>query len=245
MLFIDSIERVAQQGRTSPLVCKGEDGNSYVVKYKEGTAGTDGLVKEWLFGCLARYFGLEVPSFEEGFLSGTLIRAFPFHNVKEFIRSPEEGSVFASKMVENVEEFKMVNLHSVSESYKKDLFVFDLWIKNHDRCLSEMGGNVNLLWSISESKCYVIDHNLALDDEPSPEFLDNHVFRRALGPYDLDLITRQNYEEKMKSVLENWDNCVSSCPKCWLEDDSFSMGLQDVKRSLEDDANGKIWERLK
>jgi len=244
MLEITSIYTVTEQGQTQPLVCKAEDGNFYFVKYLKG-ATANGLVKEWIFAQMARDFGFKTPDFTEAFLDQTLIDAYPHFRKHGLVRLPEEGVVFASKKVAFCEDFSMSNINSVSVEKQQDLLVFDLWIRNDDRNLSSQGGNVNLLWSVAENDFYVFDHNLALE-QVDHEFLEYHVFRKSAGEvYNFDRELCQQYELKLQTVVQKWDNYLSTCPTEWLEAEDFSLDLNSIFNTLSDDANGQIWERLR
>lgn len=244
MLEIIAIKSVTKQGQTQPLVCKADNGEFYFVKYTEG-ATSNGLVKEWLFGQMARDFGFNVPDFEVAFLCQPLIDAYTGFSKFGVVRRLKEGLVFASKQVDFVQEFTPSNINSVSIEKQQDLLVFDLWIRNDDRNLSGMGGNVNLLWSVSENDFYVFDHNLAFEN-CDVDFLKTHVFRESAGEaYNFDLALRSDYELKLQKILQKWDNYLSSCPSDWLEADDFSLDLDLIKKDLVDDANGAIWERLR
>ena len=92
---------------------------------------------------------------------------------------------------------------------------------------------------------YVIDHNLAFQGELDSHFLSTHVFRCSAGQaYQFDLILREHYQLKLQTVLEKWDNYVSSCPKEWLEHELFNLDLDKIYRQLGEDAHGALWGKL-
>lgn len=66
----------------------------------------------------------------------------------------------------------------VNDKLKTDILLFDVWVMNGDRTLSEQGGNVNLLYDTTLDKPIVVfDHNLALDkDENDINIRLHHVF---------------------------------------------------------------------
>ena len=144
MLEIVSIEGVAVQGMTKPLICRADDDGRYLVKYANGVT-VNGLVKEWLAAHLAQDFGFNVPEFIPAFLCQELIDAYPHFTKYDVVPKPLEGVVFASKWQEFAEEFKLVNINTVPLELQQDLLVFDLWVRNDDRSLTSLGGNVNLL----------------------------------------------------------------------------------------------------
>jgi hypothetical protein len=66
--------------------------------------------------------------------------------------------------VSSVTELKFETVIKIDTQLKLSVLIFDLWVENEDRTLTEKGGNPNLLWKSDESKLYVIDHNLNFDD---------------------------------------------------------------------------------
>jgi hypothetical protein len=62
MLEIIELIRPADQGRTTPFLCRASDNQYYYIK---GYAATiSGLIKEWLGAHLAKSFDLPVPPFQ-------------------------------------------------------------------------------------------------------------------------------------------------------------------------------------
>lgn len=245
MLEIVSIERVAIQGMTKPLVCKADDGAQYLVKYANGVT-VNGLVKEWLAGQIAQDFGFKIPEFVPAFLCQDLIVAYPHFIKYEVISKPIEGVVFASKWQASAEEFKLSNIDIVPLSLQQDLLVFDMWIGNDDRSLTALGGNVNLLWLMQEKDFYAIDHNMAFQNELKNDFLTSHVFRHSAGEqYPFDLIAREDYEQKLQKTLQKWDNYVASCPQEWLKSELFDLELDKIYQQLLKDARGALWDKLR
>ncbi len=245
MLEIDSIESVTVQGMTKPLISQADDGKTYLVKYANGVT-VNGLVKEWLAACLAQDLGFNIPEFVPAFISQELINAFPNFAKHEVVSKPIEGVVFASEWQALMDEFKLINVEEVSLERKINLLIFDLWIGNDDRSLTEKGGNVNLLWSIQKNDFYVIDHNLAFQDKLENDFLSTHVFRdSAKEPCYFDLVEREGHQLKLQKTLEKWDNYLSSCPKEWLENELFDLDLGMVYRQLLEDAHGNLWNKLR
>ncbi len=245
MLEIISIEDITKRGQTHPLICKADNGETYFVKYAEG-ATINGLVKEWIAAHLALGFGFNVPEFEMAFLSQDVIDIYPRFSEIQGLLTPTEGTVFASKKIPFAEDFKHSNINSVFIDKQQDLLVFDLWVRNDDRNLTAIGGNVNLLWSVDKNDFYVIDHNLIFDEDLDENFLSMHVFRESAGNvYNFDFSLRQEYELKLQKILDKWDNYMSSCPKKWLQSDLFNLDLDGLKAKLTEDAAGALWDRLR
>ncbi|OQK17264.1 hypothetical protein AU255_05065 [Methyloprofundus sedimenti] len=158
MLEIVEIIKPAKQGMTMPFLCNASDEHAYYVK---GYAATvSGLMKEWLGSHLALAFGLPVPEFKIAFLDPDLVNCFGGMAISQL----KGGYVFASKQMPSVTELKYETVNKIDAQLKLSVLLFDLWVENEDRTLSEKGGNPNLLWKSNESGLYVIDHNLIFDE---------------------------------------------------------------------------------
>ena len=168
MIEIDRIIREMKQGQTVPYLCHGNDGNQYIVKGSSTTYR--GLICEWVCGQLAKIIGLPVPDFEIVYIDRNLVE-YEDYNL-------EEGDWFASKYEENIQDILFYQITSLDSKLLKLLFVFDYWIKNGDRTLTECGGNPNLFIRSDLCSFVVLDHNLAFDDNHQTEFEQfkkNHV----------------------------------------------------------------------
>ena len=100
---------------------------------------------------------------------------------------------------------------------------------------------MNLLWSLSQG-LYVIDHNLIF--QPESGFADYHVFRPAGEVVYQDGLLRAGYQSRLLNVMQKWDDIVSSIPNEWLEAETFSLNLDQIRRGLLDRANGALWSQM-
>ena len=148
MLEIEEIISPAVQGLTTPFLCKGSDNTRYYVKGRAATAS--GLIKEWIAGNLASRLGLPIPAFQVAYLDEALVKA----HSQNAINCLGSGYVFASELIDSTTEFKYEMLKKVAPSLQRDILVFDLWIQNGDRSLTDFGGNPNLLWESGQSKLH-------------------------------------------------------------------------------------------
>lgn len=73
-------------------------------------------------------------------------------------------------------ELTISTVREVPDGIQQDVLVFDWWIHNGDRLLTERGSNPNLFWNPASRELIVIDHNQAFD----PDF-DAASARRELA----------------------------------------------------------------
>ena len=238
MLELVEIQRVVNQGMTKPLLCKGSDGKSYYAKGKRATAS--GLIKEWMIAHLAKAFSLPIPNFHIAYIDSRLIDCFG----EETSQSFGFGQVFVSEQVKSAKDFDYSLIDKISPELKKDILIFDLWIENSDRTLTTIAGNPNLLWSELTNKLYIIDHNLAFDDDFKLEdSWDLHPFARN---FQLDIHEREALEERLTTSLQNWWQWWGEIPEKWIEqhEESGLFNVNQILERLTAEAQGDIWGKL-
>ena len=241
MLEIVEIIRPAKQGRTTPFLCNASDGYAYFVKGYAATVA--GLMREWVGAHLAKSFGLPVPPFAIVYLDERLANAFGGLAVSEL----KGGYVFASRQVHSANELKFETVKKIDLKLKLRLIIFDLWVQNGDRILTETGGNPNLLWKADESGLYVIDHNLIFEqDFDKPLFWNTHVFKSDFINIQIDWIERNEFECLMQKSIENWQLAMDTMPVEWLEfNDEFNYFAAETHlQRLKSEANGSIWAKM-
>jgi len=198
------------QGVTRPFQCRCENGDLYYVKGRG--AGRYSLIAEYVCGRLARSFGLPVADFEIVEVPQELIawsRATDLHELGA-------GLAFGSKALPHVQEFSVSHLRSVSLQLRKDIVLFDWWVYNADRTLSERGGNPNLLWDQEACKLAVIDHNQAFDESFSPQsFAALHVFHEDMPAIFYDLVERMAYRDRLADAFAEFDLACDNVPSEW------------------------------
>ena len=154
---IEEVLERSPQGMTKPFICRGDDGEIYYVK--GAGAGRRSLICEWVAGHLATALGLPVAGYAMAEVPSALI----LHGTRADIRELGSGLVFASRQIANAQELTLTTRDRVPDSVALDVIVFDWWLQNEDRHLTENGGNPNLLWDMTGEKLAVIDHKLACD----------------------------------------------------------------------------------
>lgn len=216
-LMVVEIQARSLQGRTRPFQCRGADGHLYFVKGRD--AGQRSLICEWLGGHLAKAFGLPIPDF--------LIARAP----RELLALHPEGKylgdlpLFASRKIEQAQEFNLAQLPEVPNRLQRDVLMFDWWIHNADRTLSIRSGNPNLLWNVPSSALAVIDQNLAFErDFDDVTFCETHVFSGQIVPLGQDMFEPDRYRDKFARALEVWDEaCKNVPPEWWFVDEEQTV----------------------
>lgn len=208
-----SIEEVlgrSPQGKTEPFICRGDDGETYYVK--GAGAGRRSLICEWVAAHLATAFGLPIA----GYALAEVPEALVSLGVRADIRDLGAGLVFASRRLAYVQELTPTTRELVPGAVCLDVLVFDWWLHNEDRHLTESGGNPNLLWDVAGDQLAVIDHNMAFDPEfNAPKFLESHVFARDWNTVFSDHVVRSAYQKRMAVVLASLPGIRASIPDAW------------------------------
>lgn len=209
-VVIEEVIGRSAQGITKPFICKGDDGHIYFVKGRD--AGRRSQICEWVAARLATAFGLPIADYALAEVPTELIDP----RVRADIAQLGEGIVFASRQLPHVQELNARSRELVESATAADVLVFDWWLKNEDRHLTEMGGNPNLLWDMQAGQLAVIDHNQAFDRGFNPgNFLVSHVFALHWNSVFSDHVERQRYEAKMVAALAGLDAIRDSIPSPW------------------------------
>lgn len=214
-----SIHRVMADGRTGARLCRCSDGHDYVIKTL-GEISPYELIAEWICGHLAISFGLPVPPCKLVIDMPRLIR-----QGGDICNDPDESVGFASRFQDTAATLTMQASTNVPPALKTDILVFDAWIKNGDRTLSERGGNVNLLQDIlNPQQLWVFDHNLALNqDEDLVALAAHHVFCGANAGLSLDdIVTKAEYESRIQRCMEQLPQIIATIPNEWTAEANSS-----------------------
>ena len=217
------------QGVTNPFYCRCEDGEFYFVK--GNGAGKRSLIAEYVGSRLARAFGLPVADFEIVEVPQALIA----WSVRNDANQLGEGLAFGSKALPHVQEFSFSHIPQVDGQLRKDVVIFDWWVHNADRTLTERGGNPNLLWEAQHAKLAVIDHNQAFDTGfDAQRFAELHVFHKDWLAAADDMIDRQAYQDRLAAAFAEFDPaCDNVPPEWWTVDNGVPTGFdRDAVREL-------------
>lgn len=200
----------AKQGITKPFLCKTDDGALYYVKGKG--AGRKSLIAEYVCGSLAKSFGLPIADFEMVYVSEQLIDMANDEAKSDL----GIGVAFASKVTPHLQEISKSQVDKVALNLRRDLLIFDWWILNADRTLSDYGGNPNLLWDSDTKQLQVIDHNQAFDTEFNGlDFCHTHIFGGHLPDVFDDMFARQAYVDRLAILFGGLDAVCDNIPHSW------------------------------
>jgi hypothetical protein len=241
LLEVVEIREKMKQGRTEPYLCIANDGNKYIVKNNK-TLGR-GLLCEYICAFIGKNFKLPIPDFELINISPNLIKN---NNLESHFN---DYPAFASKYIELAQEVNLTILKKINPELLKSIFIFDYWIKNEDRTLGDNGlGNPNLLFN---NTLYVLDHNLAFDNEYSfEEVSKTHVARKYWHPQQVDFFDfnddRDKYQKRFEKSLINLDECIQQLPHSWFSCSQVENDfIANLKNKLYSYKTSEFWEVLK
>lgn len=227
--IVEILDR-SEQGRTRPFLCRCENGRLYYVKGRD--AGPRSLWCEWLAGHLGRALGLPIPEFCLVVAPEALITLHP--------EGPQLGTspAFASLRLDYVQDLSSSSLAKVPLELRRDVLVFDWWLRNEDRTLTTLSGNPNLLWDGARDQLAVIDQNLAFDREfDAAGFSQTHAFADQIPYVFHDLVERCRYHERLEKALDVWHEACKNAPQEW----AFADEEQTVPTDFDP---AEAWELL-
>ncbi|QFT39837.1 MULTISPECIES: HipA family kinase [unclassified Vibrio] len=236
MILIGSISKEMTQGQTGPYLCADENDKEYIVKGPRTTY--TGLVHELVCATIGKAVGLPIPNFDIAYIDRMLVRYGDY--------SLEEGDWFASQFEPNVQDLVYSAIPNLDPNMMKLLFIFDYWIKNNDRTLTEKGGNPNVFIKPDGHSIVVLDHNLAFcptfDDEWEEKKI-YHVGASAWYQEQLDLYDKQHFMELMEAAMLEFDKI--EYPDEWLENCPNDSIIDDIRLTLSRYETEEFWEGIK
>jgi hypothetical protein len=238
---ITQIIRRTDQGATRPFICRADDGNVYYVKGRSASTGE--RIREWMGTHLATAFGLPVPPMCLLEIPDVLIRS----SGDDAAHDLGTGYAVGSRQILAASELRHDEIPLVPANIQQSVLLFDFWVQNEDRTLSDLGGNPNLLWNKATTSLHAIDYNLILPNAfDVTEFWQTHVFRHAFAQQGLDEPHKQQFEQRMQRALATWQQAWDQLPEEWLDENQATGSFDGttVLKRLEHDATGAIWEEF-
>lgn len=211
------IHIIAIEGRTlegdgvsRPFRCIGEDDAEYFVKLKN--TGWNHLVKEWIAGRLAQEMELPIADIAQVLIPRELVAGDA-----ELESELGHGVAFGSRRVEPAERLALAFVPDDPDGSLSRILLFDWWIRNSDRALTEAGGNPNLLWQIDPGHVVIFDHDNAFDDHfDLDRFWQYHALRAHWSAWEL--ARRQELTAWLEAGLACIDRLWDELPEAWLHD---------------------------
>lgn len=224
-------------GMTEPYRCRLSDDNMYAVKGRQALAR--GLIAEAVSAHLASKIGIPIPPFSIAEVDQYLISAI---DDLGFAKSIGPGFAFASMWIEPATPLLRSLVTSVSSRLLATIYVFDHWIKNGDRSLTEHGGNPNLLIDLRSGALVVIDHNLAFSETYDPAELHVHACRDAWLYERDDMVFTEECRRKFDDAVASVDHCIDNLPDEWLDQEN---GIREViSHSLRRHSEQQFWDEI-
>lgn len=172
---VTAIIRRADQGATRPFICRANNGKVYYVKGKSASTGE--RIREWMGGNLAKAFGLNAPK-----MAILEIPKFLLYSAEE---KSDLGAGYAvgSQQILSTSELRHEEIELIPRPVQQQILLFDYWVRNEDRTLSDLGGNPNLLWNTVQKILYAIDYNLILQTILMKSCFGRHTHLPTVASY--------------------------------------------------------------
>lgn len=243
VMAVEIIRQSSQGYSVKPFMIRADDSQTYFVKGVE-RAGRSALVSEAISAELGLLLKLPIPPWRVMEIPHELIEISMLENVEDL----RGGLAFASLQVPNSADLLISSVNKIPLELQRLVLIFDWWVLNGDRALSELGGNVNLLLD-GDGELAVIDHNAAFDPTvTAQDLLVHHVFKDAAAGLR-DMVAGLEYQQKLELALRKWGRITSVLPDDWLYLDEHQIDptnptLQQRLATLKRITNVKIWEEL-
>ncbi|CAA0100462.1 Uncharacterised protein [BD1-7 clade bacterium] len=236
-VLIETIHRRAIQGVTQPFICTGINNSTYFVKGRN--TARECLIYEWICAHLASALGLPIAPYG-------LVEVDPeFHRyLPTQFQIIGPGICWGSKKVEGVSWLELSTRPEINIEIRRDILMFDHWIKNNDRT----DYNPNLIWNSVTKNLSIIDHNNAFDNKLNDDyFFSTHVFREEWPSIALDLERKARYSERFSKALLVLDKVLDLMPKSWLYSDLEETNLigfdpNNIRAILSEYESDCFWE---
>ncbi|WP_238537326.1 HipA family kinase, partial [Chromobacterium haemolyticum] len=191
--MLDSLQVIeilyqSTQGMSGPYICRADDGQNYYIKGQR-PAGRRSQTCELLAWFLGHSFGLPLPPAAMLEMSDELYEELPRE-----LSGIGRGMLFGLQECQSMRWFEPADVYRTSKEFRRELLVFDYWISNEDR----IPFNSNLLYSDTEKRVVVIDHNRAFIEHISRhELVGGHIFSEEWPGVCSDLVFRAQYSERI------------------------------------------------
>ncbi|UNH39944.1 HipA family kinase [Moellerella wisconsensis] len=203
-----------ESGSTEPALCKCDDGALYVIKTTASVPRKQ-LIHELVASSLARCIGLPIPDFAVVYISDELVEYLP-PSLKGKLCA---GYAFASLFIPNSTSISFNDAHKeIDLDKQKMIYLFDRVTNNSDRSLSEVDGNVNIIYNVKKQNYYLIDHNLAFDASCTPTQFAYHVYSPRHRKWSYDMVDVILIEDTIEILNEKCHEFLLTLPSEWIDE---------------------------
>lgn len=234
---IEFIRRI-NEGSTKPFLCRCDDDNLYVVKSMP-LMPPKHLLAEFISACLASDLGLPLPDFNIVYIPEEILEFSP-----ELSKEVTSGYAFATRYIENAVSLSFAqsrNEQVVPIEEQKSIYLFDRWIMNGDRSLTDKGGNVNILYDVEHDRYYLIDHNLAFDQNAVAEDFDYHVYSHKSRSWVFDMVDQVAQRDKLLNSYCRMPHFWEDVPPEWCTDQDFINSIDTTLNRADTD---EFWSSI-
>jgi len=241
-LRVTEIIRRIPDCATEPFLCKCDDGELYVVKGMPSVPRVQ-LIAEWVSAHIGLELGLSLPDFGMAYVDRALTQYVP-----QWRNALNEGYAFATKFIPGVAPITFTQAHTnVAEQEQKKIYLFDRWINNSDRTLSPQGGNVNIIFDYRNNRFYLIDHNLAFDQNDTDDAFDYHVYAPRHRKWLFDIVDRPQSEDELTRTKGILPLCVECIPDEWLPEtqDEREECFGRIEKLLNRNDTDLFWSKIR
>lgn len=216
----------SEQGVTRPFLGRAENELLYYAKGRY--AGYRALCCEWTAGNVGQLLGLPIPNFVIAEVPRALVEGSSRADAADL----GAGFVFASELVADAQEITFADVPSIDDDLKRRVLLFDWWVHNEDRTLTESGGNPNLLQTVGTGQLRVIDLNLAFDANfEGSRFWQRHVFADLATIWSTEFKARLNGQ--MHAAIARLPDIWNNLPDEWRSPEcGVGLDLAEVERCL-------------
>lgn len=213
-----------REGGSLPAIAEGDDGFSYVLKFRGAGQGTRALIAELIGGEIARMLGLKVPELVFANIDEAFGRTEPDEEIQDLLKA-STGINLALHYLSGSYTFDPV-VTDVDPELASKIVWLDAFLMNVDRTRR----NTNML--IWHKELWLIDHGAALyfhhNDSDYSAYVDrpfvqvkDHVMLRRAG-------VLKEADRQMKSLLtpSAIAALVNLIPDDWLDPGSASFDAQ-------------------
>ncbi|MFO6490615.1 HipA family kinase [Hafnia alvei] len=242
VLSLVEIVRRIEDCATEPFLCRCDDNELYIVKGMPILPRRE-LIAEWVSAKLASFLKLSIPNSRIVYVDSAFTEFQP-----EWKRDLEEGYAFATQYIQNSFPITFSQAHQrVPETTQKFIYLFDMWINNADRTLAPSGlGNVNMLFNLLNDKYYLIDHNLAFDNDGHQIEFNSHVYCPTHRTWDFDWVDQDEHEEQIANAMVFFEEVVSDIPDEWMLEDpvEHTAYINFMRETLRRVTDIRFWSNL-